>query len=180
MLPAPEKRAQGSLVAFIDLLFLLVAFFTLLLFFIQQERTVAEEELEQTQQRLEETREARAAAEQVVESLEPYMEKIAALQQAERERARREAEKAKRRARKDRVRVTYEVLADGDIRYRERVYGAEAFRREVVEPLREEHWISFRAFATPDTPFGQVVSTRRKLLEHQGEFDTYWDNLTNK
>jgi len=50
----------------------------------------------------------------------------------------------------------------------------------VVDPMREDHWIAFRAFAQPGTPFGTVVQARRKLLEGQNEFDTYWDNLTNK
>lgn len=179
MIPKPrEQRSQGPLIAFIDLLFLLVAFFTLLLFFIQQERTVAQEELVQTQEQLEELEQERTTVDAVIESLEPFMEQLASLREAKDEKRRHEDAKARRRAIRDRVRIEYEVDRDGAILYKDRKISLDLFVTQVVEPTRKRHWITFRGFAHPDTPFGKVVESRRRLLENQAEFDTYWDNLT--
>ncbi len=164
MRPFPaEIRAQGPLVSFVDLLFLLVAFFTLLLFFIQQERTMAVEELERTQERL--------------EVLEPFMEQITTLREVQQEKRRREHERDLRRASKDRVRLEYRVLENGTIRYAGDSMTLDRFLSEVLAPLRERHWVSLRGYANAETPFGTVIETRSRLLREQGEFDTYWDNV---
>ena len=47
-----EKKSQGPLIVFIDLLFLLVAFFVLLLFFIQSRQDISDKEMEQVEQSL--------------------------------------------------------------------------------------------------------------------------------
>lgn len=165
MNPIPaEKRAQGPLVSFVDLLFLLVAFFTLLLFFVQQQRTEAVQELEQTQERL--------------EALEPFMEQITTLRETQDKKRRREQERELRRAAKDRVRLEYHVLENGVIRYEGGSMTLERFLGEVLAPLRERHWVSLRGYSRPETPFGTVIETRSRLLRDQGEFDTYWDNVT--
>ena len=165
MTPFPaEKRSQGPLVSFVDLLFLLVAFFTLLLFFVQQQRTEAVQELELTQERL--------------EVLEPFMEQITTLRETQDKKRRREQERELRRAAKDRVRLEYHVLENGVIRYEGGSMTLERFLGEVLAPLRERHWVSLRGYSHPETPFGTVIETRSRLLRDQGEFDTYWDNVT--
>ncbi len=83
-----------------------------------------------------------------------------------------------RRAAKDRVRLEYHVLENGVIRYEGVSMTLERFLGEVLAPLREDHWVSLRGYARPETPFGTVIETRSRLLRDQGEFDTYWDNVT--
>jgi len=175
----PERRSVGPLVAFIDLLFLLVAFFVLMLFFLQQRHTQAIQELESVQEQLQAVSEEKSVIERVMEQVEPFLPRIEALQKAEIEKRRTEEARAARKRQKEGQRVEYEVLPDGRIGYRGQVYGLDAFVRDVIAPLREKHWIAFRAQALPETPFGTVVQSRRKLLEGQGEFDTYWDNLAS-
>lgn len=175
-----ERRSTGPLVAFIDLLFLLVAFFVLMLFFLQEQKTVAEANLEQTQQQLETVQAQKSTAERVLEDLEPYMGKITALQKEEAERRRAAEARKLRRAKKETFRLDYEVLPNGRIGYDGKTYALRTFSDRVVEPLREKHWIAFRAVAQPQTPFGTVVQSRRVLLENQQEFDTYWDNLSSR
>ena len=173
----PEKRSTGPLVATIDLLFLLVAFFLLMLFFLQRQKTVAEAELKQTHQQLETVQAQKSTVEQVLERIEPYMGKITALEKAEEERLREEQARELRKRQKETFKLEYEVLPGGVILYRGKQMPLRRFAGEVVEPLREKHWLAFRALARPDTPFGVVVQSRRIVLENQQEFDTYWDNL---
>jgi biopolymer transport protein ExbD len=175
---SPEKRSTGPLVAFIDLLFLLVAFFVLMLFFLHEQKTEAEAQLEQTQQQLETVRARKSAVEAMIGELQPFMGEITMLRKAEEERRRAEAARELRQRSKTTFRLEYEVLADGDILYRERAFPLHRFAAEIVEPLRGSHWIAFRGYARPETPFGRVVQSRRVLLENRQEFDTYWDNLT--
>ena len=47
-----ERRSQGPLIVFIDLLFLLVAFFVLLLFFVRGHQEISEQALETMQESL--------------------------------------------------------------------------------------------------------------------------------
>jgi len=176
----PEQRYQGSLIAFIDLLFLLVAFFTLLLFFVMQKQEVTEQRLERTQQELAAVEEEKGLIEAAVDKLEPFMQQFLAQQRAEAEKRREAAARELRRRQRTTVRVTYYVTESGRISYEGTEYDQEAFLRQVVAPLRREHWIAFRAFAHAETPFGEVVRARRVLLENSSEFDTYWDNLTTR
>ena len=176
----PERRSQGALITFVDLLFLLIAFFVLLLFFIQQQRAVVEIELEEKQAQLESMEQEKSAIEAVIEEVQPYIAQFNSLRRVEKERKRAEAARDLRRQRKGRVKLEYVVLENGEILHQEQRYSVERFIRDVVAPMRETEWISFRAFARPETPFGRVVGSRRKLLVDQGEFDTYWDNLTRQ
>ena len=175
---APEKRSIGPLVAFVDFMFLLVAFFVLMLFFLQQQHSQAVQDLQSTQQQLEAVSEKKGTIERVMEQVEPFLPKIEVLKKQETERRRAEEARAARKRQKEGTRVEYEVLPDGSIGYQDGRYGLDQFEREVIEPLRAKNWIAFRAYALPETPFGSVVESRRRLLEGQGEFDTYWDNLT--
>lgn len=182
-----ERRSQGPLIAFIDLLFLLVAFFVLLLFFIQERKEAAEQQLGQAQQELGVVEEslARIVGEQVdvreaVERLEPVIERF--LQREQEDAARRQAlaEREKRRRERTTYRLEYTVNAGGTVTHDGRTYTLQQFRERVVAPLREKHWIAFRAYAGRATPFGDVVQSRRVLLHDSNEFDTYWDNLTRE
>jgi septal ring factor EnvC (AmiA/AmiB activator) len=172
-----EQRSTGPLVAFIDLLFLLVGLFVLMLFFLQEQRTEAQAELEQTQQELETAQSENSALEAVVAELEPFMGAITAFRGVEEEQRREQEARELRKRQKETYRLDYEVLPDGRLLHDGRGRSARQFAAEVVAPLRERHWIAFRARARPDTPFGSVVESRRILLESRQEFDTYWDNL---
>lgn len=172
-----ERRAIGPLIAFIDLLFLLVAFFVLMLFFIQQKKSDAEVQLEQTQQELAAVQEEKTTIERVLEEVQPFVGEIQVMRKVAEERRRAEEARALRKRQKETFRLDYEVLPGNLVRYEGRTYSIERFAAEVVTPLRATHWIGFRAQARPDTPFGQVVQSRRIVLEQQQEFDTYWDNL---
>ena len=122
----------------------------------------------------------KSVVESVVESLEPFMEKLTALRQTDELKRRREEEKAKRRRAQQRVRVEYQIMKDGTILHEGKAVALDMFVTQIVTPLRRRNWITFRGYARPETPFGLVVETRRRLLENQGEFDTYWDNLTRE
>ncbi len=177
MIATEEKTSRGPLIAFIDLLFLLVAFFVLLLFFVQQRHQLSEQQLQIVQQNL-----ARITGEQVdvpkaLESLEQIADRFVATQQAQQEREHKLAERTRRRAQHDTVRLEYTIAADGHIRYDGKSYDIEVFLKQVVEPLRKQHWVGFRAYAAPETPFGAVVEHRQALLQDASEFDTYWDNV---
>jgi biopolymer transport protein ExbD len=172
-----EKRGSGPLFAFIDLLFLMVAFFVLMLFFLQQQRTVAEAELEQTQQQLETVQAEKSIVERVLEEIEPFVGDITTLRQRAEERRRAEEARQLRKRQKETFKLEYEVLPGNVVLYEGTRYSVERFAAEVVERLRENNWIAFRALARPDTPFGEVIGARRLVLDRQQEFDTYWDNL---
>lgn len=175
-----EKRSQGPLIAFIDLLFLLVAFLVLVLFFMQMNKTDAEVELERVQEKLAVVEEKKTALEETLSRLAPVIEQFTLQKRKEAERRRAEAARELRRRQRSTVMLRYHIESDGMIRYDERRYTLEQFRREVVEELRRKHWIAFRAFAEGETPFGTVVAFRQALLKDSNEFDTYWDNVTRK
>ncbi len=177
---APQARSQGALIAFIDLLFLLVAFFALLLFFIEQRKVVAEQALERTQQKLAAVEEERGIIAAAVDSLQPMMQQFLAQQRQEAEKRRQRAARALRKKRRPTFRLLYHITPDGQVQYKGSTYDLARFKTEVVDKLREEHWIAFRARADAATPFGLVVRSRRLLLERSGEFDTYWDNLVQR
>ena len=171
-----EKHSQGGLFAFIDLLFLLVAFLVLMIFFMQLKKASAEVELEQVQERLEAAEETKSVLEETLERLAPVIEQFTVRESREAEKRRAAAAKEIRRKSRTTARLNYSIEQDGSIRYNDRSYTMAQFTR-LVEELRKDQWISFRATASPDTPFGTVVAQRRILLENSGEFDTYWDNL---
>lgn len=175
-----EKRSSGPLFAFIDLLFLIVAFFTLLIFFTDTKRSEAEAELEEAQQQLAAVVEERDVYQATMANLGPLMEQFMSQQRREAERRRELAARDLRRRQRPRVRVDYQITEQGRIDYQGRSYALEEFKAEVIDPLRETSWIAFHGAALPDTPFGTVVRSRRVLLRDQGEFDTYWDNLTRR
>jgi hypothetical protein len=178
MIIAPEERStRGPLFAFIDLLFLLVAFFTLLVFFIQQRQQLTSTQIETVQQQLARVTGEEVDVPQALETLERVVERFIATREVEEQREREAAERLARRATRGTVRLEYTITPDGRIRHEGRSYDAEAFVRAVVTPLRQEHWLAFRAYAAPQTPFGTVVAHRQALLRDSNEFDTYWDNL---
>lgn len=178
IIAAEEKKSHGPLIVFIDLLFLLVAFFTLLLFFIRSQHEISEKELESVQQSL-----ARIIGEEVnvpeaLAKLETVVERFMAEERKEVERERLLAERRRRRARRPTFKLEYTLNIQGGIEYEGRAYTVRRFLEQVVQPLRKEHWVAFRAYAASDTPFGRVVDGRRILLKDSNEFDTYWDNVT--
>jgi Ni/Co efflux regulator RcnB len=190
VIPFPaEKRSWGPLIATIDLLFLVVAFFALLLFFVQQQKQNAVAQLEQVQATVSGGGEAPSApdaaqpasaaataadSQQLIARLQHLME----LQGQETERQRERQAREERRGRRETSKLEYQVLPGGRIGYQGHSYAPADFRRQVVQPLRDAHWVALRAYAPQQTPFGDVVASRRLLLENGGEFDTYWDNVT--
>lgn len=175
-----EKRSHGPLFAFIDLLFLLVAFMVLVLFFMQMEKTTTVEKLEQVQEKLADVVEEKSAFEETLAQLAPLIEQFTVRNLKETEKRRAASAKELRRRSRTTTRLIYQVEKDGSIRYRGTLYSLKRFKNIVVATLRKSHWIAFRAQATPETPFGLVVSHRKAVLENSNEFDTYWDNLVDK
>lgn len=175
-----ERRATGPLFAFIDLLFLLVAFLVLVLFFVQFRKSEAQVKLEQVQEKLAVSEEERSAIEKTLETLTPLIEQFTLKNNRELERRRAREAREIRRRRRTTVKVEYRIEKGGGIEYEGRRYTLEAFKKGVIQKLRKDNWIAFRAYAAPETAFGTVVQFRRDLLESSGEFDTYWDNLTQK
>jgi septal ring factor EnvC (AmiA/AmiB activator) len=177
--PPVEKRSQGPLVATIDLLFLLICFFLLLLFTMQQQRKETQAQLEATQESLARiTGEQTTDVRQALKSLEPLLETFMVKQREQVERQRALAARDVRRRQRETVRLDYQVLPGNRIHHEGRIYSLSEFRAQVVTRLRQKNWISFRAVANAETPFGEVVAHRRLLLENMGEFDTYWDNVS--
>ncbi len=175
-----EKRSNAPLFAFIDLLFLLVAFMVLVLFFMKTEKTDAQVQLETVQQRLATVEKKKSAIEAALAKLSPLVEQFALQERKEVRRRQALAARDVRRKRRGMVKLAYRIEKDGTIVYDERAFSVQQFKKEGVDPYRKSSWLAFRVLANPDTPFGLVVRFRRKLLEGAGEFDTYWDNLTNK
>jgi len=174
-----EKRTQVSLFSFIDLLFLLVAFLVLVIFFMQIRKSAAEVELEKVQQKLSVVEEKKSAIEDTLTRFAPVIEQFTIQKKKEIEKRQAMAAREIRKRRRTTVKLNYNVDAVGKIIYGGKSYTLERFKSEVVEKLRKEHWIAFRAYAEPETPFGTVVNFRAALLSGSGEFDTYWDNLTS-
>lgn len=175
-----ERSSRGPLIVFLDLLFLLVAFFTLLLFFLQERHQLSDRQLEAVQQQLSRVVGEEVQVPEALDALEMVVERFITAQEAEMERERERAERRKRRAARTTVKLEYQLDAGGRIVYDGRPYGVRSFLEQVVKPLRAEHWVAFRAYAAPQTPFGDVVAHRRVLLKDSNEFDTYWDNVTRE
>ena len=179
-LRAEEKRTQGHLFAFIDLLFLVVAFFILVLFFVRDRQVEAVAAMEKVQEKLAAAGEEQTSFEATVTALTPMIEQFALRKNKEAERRQEFAARDLRKRRRTTFRLEYRIEQDGKILHKGRAYSLKGFRKGVVERLRKRHWIAFRAFAVPETPFGLVVKYRRAVLADSNEFDTYWDNLTKK
>lgn len=175
-----ERRSNSPLIVFIDLLFLLVAFFTLLLFFIQQERTISEANLERVQEMVAEVTGQQVDVREAVRQLEPIMERVMERREAQAEAERERAARAARREQRETVRLRYRITPEGAILHEGQRYTLQGFREQVVAPLRQDNWVAFRAYASPETPFGTVIESRAVLLREANEFDTYWDNVTRE
>ncbi|MDH5751405.1 MAG: hypothetical protein OEZ59_03180 [Deltaproteobacteria bacterium] len=175
-----EKRSAGPLIAFIDLLFLLVAFFILLLFFIQHSQQASEERLEVVSEALKRLTGEEVEVEEALERLEPLLERFKAEEQKAAELEQARLAKEQRRRSRTKVRLLYNIGADGRVQHQGHSYTVDEFLGQVVAPLRLKHWVSFRAYASPETPFGEVVRSRRRMLKDSNEFDTYWDNLDSQ
>lgn len=174
-----EKKSQGGLFAFIDLLFLLVAFMVLVIFFIKNIKSETEVRLESAQDKLATLEQEKSALDEALAKIAPLLDKFAINQYKEAERRRALAARDLRRKSRDKIKLSYRISADGTIMHRGKNYTPEEFT-QVVDELRKDKWIAFRAYANPETPFGAVVNFRKKLLKSSGEFDTYWDNVTSK
>lgn len=172
-----EKKSQAPLLVFIDLLFLLVAFFTLLLIFIQQKNNISDNVMEAVQDKLSRITGEEVDVPEALAMLENLADRYLTEQRREMERERQLAERQKRKAKRKTQRIDYTVMADGRVGYQGKVYQPDAFIRQVVAPLRGTHWVAFRAYSSPDVSFGKIVHLRNLLLHQSNEFDTYWDNL---
>jgi hypothetical protein len=174
-----ERKSWGPLIAMIDLLFLVVAFFTLLLFFVQKERDRAQVRVNRMQETLAAAmpQDTAPSPERQGNAMVNFVERLMAIQKEEQDRQAQAQQRDERRRLRPVERVNYQVLAGGSIVYEGRTYRAGEFKSEVVDRARQTHWLAIRAYAPPETPFGDVVAMRKLLLENGGEFDTYWDNL---
>ncbi|MDH4121506.1 MAG: hypothetical protein OEV94_07370 [Deltaproteobacteria bacterium] len=174
-----EQRSTGAIIAFIDLLFLLVGCLTLVMFFNQQQTKQVKAQVEETRQKLDIATTQRNLLEKMAKSMDPFMEEFIVLKKEEIARRQLEEGRRKRKAARTVMAVAYQVTPDGNILYEGRLYSLADFKREVVARHRADKWLSFRASVFPDTPFGVVVNIRQEILKDQSEFDTYWDNLAN-
>lgn len=174
-----EKKSNGALIVFIDLLFLLIAFFTLLLFFLQERHRISEKDMDAVEKSLSRITGQEMAIPEALVKLETFVKEYVSEQELAKQREQRLANRRKRRAQRATARLEYELEPDGRIRYKDRLYTLARFRNEVVAPLRRRKWVSFRAFAAPQTPFGLVIESRRYMLRDGNEFDRYWDNVTS-
>lgn len=177
---AEEKKSQGGLFAFIDLLFLLVAFMVLVLFFIKNVKSEAEVRLKHAQEKISTLEQDKSALDEAISKIAPILDKFAVQERKQAERRRALAARDLRRRARDKVKVTYQIAPDGRVNYLGKTYTLDAFKKQVVDKLRKDKWIAFRAYAQPNTPFGKVVAFRKKLLKGSGEFDTYWDNVSKR
>ena len=173
-----EKKSNSALIVFIDLLFLLIAFFTLLLFFLQERHRISEKNLDAVEKSLSQITGKEMAIPEALAKLETFVKKYVSEEELAKQRERKLANRRKRHAQRITTRLEYKLEPDGHIRYQNRLYTLAGFRRDVVTPLRRRKWVSFRAFASPQTPFGLVITSRRFMLRDGNEFDTYWDNVT--
>lgn len=178
MIVAPEeKSSRGGLIAFIDLMFLLVAFLVLLLFFVQKHDKLSQAQMQAVEEHLARITGEDVNVPQMLDTLELVVDRFLAAREAELERERVVAERRRRKAARTTVKLEYAIASLGQIIYKGQTYDVDRFLKEVVGPLRKTHWVAFRAYATADTPFGAVVQHRQELLKDSNEFDTYWDNV---
>lgn len=180
IIASEEKKSQGPLIVFIDLLFLLVAFFVLLLFFIQSRQDISDQEMEQVEKSLARITGEEVSLPEALSQLETIVDRFLSDQKQDRERQRQLARRRQRKASRESVRLEYNITSAGNFLYEGRPYTPGKFMARVVNPLREKNWITFRGYASPETPFGKVIATRRLLLKDSNEFDTYWDNISRK
>lgn len=178
LIATEEKHSNGTLIVFVDLLFLLIAFFTLLLFLIQERHRISDKNMDAVEKSLSRITGQEMAIPAAIAKLETFVEKYVAERQLAKQREKRLAARRKRRTQRTLIRLEYQIAPDGNILYKNRRYSPVDFQREVVTPLRRKKWLAFRALAHPDTPFGKVVESRRFMLKDGNEFDTYWDNVT--
>lgn len=177
---AGEKKSQGGLFAFIDLLFLLVAFMVLVIFFIKNVKSETEVRLESARDKIATMEQEKSALDEALSKIAPLLDKFSIQQHKNAERRRALAARDLRRNARDKINLSYRLAPDGKIIHRGKSYTLEDFKAQVVDNLRGDKWIAFRAYASPETPFGMVIRFRKKLLKNSGEFDTYWDNVTSK
>jgi len=175
-----ERRSQGPLIVFIDLLFLLVAFFVLLLFFVQGHQEISEQALETMQESLSRITGEEMKVPEALQQLESVVDRFMADQERVLAQEREIARKRQRRARRETFVLEYTINGQGGIIHEGRRYTLASFKNGVVDPMRKSHWVAFRAYADPDTPFGRIIASRRMLLRDSNEFDTYWDNVSSK
>ncbi|HKJ00438.1 MAG TPA: hypothetical protein VKB51_18345 [bacterium] len=181
MIIAPEeKSSRGPLIAFIDLLFLVVAFFTLVIFFLQHHQTLSQQQLKIVQEKLAAVTGEQVDVPQALETLQKVVDKYVATREAKREQEKAAAARRERKAQRETVRLEYTIGAGGRIHHEGKTYTLGTFLAQVVAPLRKDHWVAFRAYAAPQTPFGSVIEQRQVLLKDSNEFDTYWDNVTRE
>jgi hypothetical protein len=180
MTPAPvERKSWGPLIATIDLLFLVVAFFTLLLFYVQKDRHQATVRLNQVEESLAAAMPQNQSPEQRGNALVKLVDRLMVIQKEEKTREQQAADREERHHMRATVRVNYQVLPGGRIVYEGHTYTPQQFKAAVIDPARKSNWLAIRATASPQTPFGEVVAMRKLLLDNGGEFDSYWDNLTD-
>lgn len=177
---AEERKSQGGLFAFIDLLFLLVAFMVLVIFFIKNVKSETEVRLESAQDKLATMEQEKSALDEALSKIAPLLDKFAIQQHQNAERRRALAARDLRRKARDKINLSYRIAQDGNILHRGKTYTLDVFKAQIVDKLRGDKWIAFRAYASPETSFGTVIRFRKKLLKNSGEFDTYWDNVTSK
>lgn len=168
-----DKRSAGSLVAFIDLLFLLVCFFVVLLYQTSKETREKQQQVEMIEQQMN-------TAEIVIQQLKPLAETGLNYLQKKKKSEQLALKKQERFKTREILRIEYEVLKEGSILYQKESMDFEKFMEMIVKPARKQYWLAFRSSAKGSVPFGKVIEIRKMLLKERNEFDTYWSNLQEK
>ena len=77
-----EKKSNGALIVFIDLLFLLIAFFTLLLFFLQERHRISEKDMDAVEKSLSRITGQEMAIPEALVKLETFVKEYVSEQEA--------------------------------------------------------------------------------------------------
>ena len=172
-----EKKTTGNLIAFIDLLFLVVCLFVFLVHQMGKKAEVKEIMVETIKEELLETAEKVQKAREKIAYLQPLAEvALKSIEERQKEDAKRILQLQRFQTRPVMI-ISYLVTKEGKIVYKNQEWLPEDFFQIIIKPMRKNAWISFRAYAPADVSFGKVIEIRQKMLQEKGEFDTFWSNL---
>jgi hypothetical protein len=172
-----EQKSTGALFAYIDLLFLVICFFLLLLTNAGKQSEEQKSEVSIVKEQLKELQKKYILATQRLQILEPLAAKAQAIEKNElHERQIAKARKV-RKGRKKVARILYQVLVGEKVQHQGKVISVYYFLNHIINPLRKNSWIALRSSASSSIPFGDVVKIRKILLKDQGEFDTFWSSV---
>lgn len=74
------------------------------------------------------------------------------------------------------VKIEYNVASESGLYYQGEYFEVQNFLEQIIQPIRQDSWINFISYASPDISFGKVVKIRQQLLKNREEFDTFWSS----